>query len=181
MESGSHPTWKAEAARQFELVYKELRQLAVRHMSREAPGRTLSPTALVSEAYLKLMNQQNCLWRSRSHFVALASRAMRQILIDAARRRNAARHFGIMVELDSAAIPAAPSLDLDQIIALDEALARLSLDSLNGPRQVQLLEMVWFGGMTLTDAAKELGVDRRTATRDSKYAKAWLAAHLGHA
>jgi RNA polymerase sigma factor (TIGR02999 family) len=148
-------------------------------MNREAAAGTFSPTALVSEVYLKLMNQDSdCKWRSRSHFVALASRAMRQVLIDAARRRKSARRAGIMVDIDSEEIPVAPTLDVDQIISLDRALERLSTDNPRGPRQVQLIEMVWFGGLTLAEAAEELGVDLSTVNRDSNYAKAWLAHHL---
>jgi RNA polymerase sigma factor (TIGR02999 family) len=182
LDSTAQPNgWKPEAHRLFQLLYKELREVAARHMHREPAAGTFSPTVLVSEVYLKLMNQDSdCKWRSRSHFVALASRAMRQVLIDAARRRKAARRAGVMVDLDSEEIPVRPTLDVDQVIALDRALERLSSDNPRGPRQVQLIEMVWFGGLTIAEAAEELGVDRSTANRDSNYAKAWLAHHLTH-
>lgn len=103
---------------------------------------------------------------------------MRQVLIDAARRRKSARRAGIMVDLDSEEIPVTPTLDVDQVISLDQALERLSTDNPRGPRQVRLIEMVWFGGLTLAEAADELGVDLSTVNRDSNYAKAWLAHHL---
>ena len=164
--------WNAgdeEAGRRLiPLVYSELRRRAGGYLRRERPGHTLQPTALVHEAYLRLVGLQGP-WRSRSQFFGVASNLMRRILVDHARRRRAAKRDGVRVVFDEAVQPAAePELDL---VRLDEALSELSaLDA----RQGRLVELRYFGGLTLDEAAELLGVSLATVKRDWTLARAWL-------
>jgi RNA polymerase sigma factor (TIGR02999 family) len=153
------------------LVYEELRHRAEAQMRRERPEHTLQPTALVHEAYLKLVDQQGVRWNDRTHFFAVAARAMRQVLVDHARRRRTAKHGGgeVRLSLEDAAL-ATPAKSLD-LLALDDALVRLAaLDD----RQSRLVELRVFGGLTIEESARVLGCSHATVSRDWKHAEAWL-------
>jgi RNA polymerase sigma factor (TIGR02999 family) len=157
-------------------LYDELHRIAHRHLLDERDGHTLSTTALVHEAYLRLVDAPNVPSDNRAVFLATASNAMRRILVDHARARNAHKRGGgaRRVELtDGMAVSADSS---DTIIALDDAMARLGTLS---PRLVQLVECRFFGGMTEEETASALGVNVRTVRRDWRKAKGWLAAELG--
>lgn len=157
------------------LVYERLRQLA-RQRLRSDPGATLDPTGLVHEAYLKLADAPRANLRDRSHFLALASRVMRNLLADHARARRAAKRGGGSTPL--ALIEEAawmPDDDLDAVTALDEALVRLeALDA----RQSRLLEQRYFGGLSLEETAEALGVSLATVKRELRSARAWLATEM---
>jgi RNA polymerase sigma factor (TIGR02999 family) len=158
------------------LVYEEFRAVARRYMRRERPDHTLQPTALVHEAYLRLMHGYSADWQSRAHFFAAASTVMRRILVDHARQRAAAKRPGgkQRVELDDLMASASPRIE--QLLILDEALDRLAgWDR----RQARLVEMLYFGGLTEIEAAEALGVSVRTVKRDWSAARAWLQAQLG--
>jgi RNA polymerase sigma factor (TIGR02999 family) len=164
-----------EAARQLlPLVYGELKRLAAQRLKREAPGQTLQATALVHEAYLRLVGPDGSggsEWNGRAHFFAAAAEAMRRILIDNARRRAAEKHGGgrERVDLDDVVTPAkAPG---DDLIALDEALTKLERE--DGPKAA-LVKLHYFGGLSLEEAAAALGISRATAYRHWTYARAWL-------
>jgi RNA polymerase sigma factor (TIGR02999 family) len=152
-------------------VYQELRRLAAQKLSQESPGQTLQATALVHEAYIRLVGTEGQNWRSRGHFFSATAEAMRRILIENARRKRRRKHGGDRqrVDLDDADITIeGPSTDL---IALDEALAKLADED----RVVaDLVKMRYFAGLTLGQAAEILGVSRRTADRYWAYARAWL-------
>lgn len=152
------------------LVYEQLRRIARRHLRQERPDHTLQSTALVHEAYLKLMNQAPAEVENRAHFLAVASQLMRQILVDHARRHRAAkRGGGLKLELqDAMAVENARNVDL---IALDRALNELaSLD----PQQSRIVEMRFFGGLSIEDTADVIGVSRTTVKREWATARAWL-------
>ena len=157
------------------LVYDELRRVAHRQLGRERAGHTLSTTALVHEAYLRLVDQTRARWVDRAHFFAVAAGVMRRILVDYARRFRAAKRGGDAqrVDLDLAEV----SLDerSEMVINLDEALGRLA--ELN-PRLSQVVEYRFFGGMTEEETAEALGVTDRTVRRDWIKAKAWLSREL---
>ncbi|GJG85770.1 extracytoplasmic sigma factor ECF [Gemmatimonadetes bacterium T265] len=164
----------------FALVYEELRRLA--HWVRRArAGATLSSTALVHEAYLKLVPGGAVEWRSRAHFFAVAARAMRQVLVDAARQRLAAkRNADLLVTLDDHAIAGAVAAPLrpERLVALDEALDRLAAAD---PRQARVIEYRFFAGLSVEETAAVLGVSAPTVKRDWRVARAWIAAQLGDA
>ena len=161
------------------LVYDELHALARRHIAREAEGHTLQPTALVNEAYLRLVDQRKAGWRSRSHFLGLAARAMRRILVDHARRRRAAKRGGgahrisldEAVELEPREWPA-PGVDLIALDAALEGLARLD------ERQGRIVELRFFGGLSVRETAGVLGISPATVKRDWSMARAWLYREL---
>lgn len=150
------------------LVYEDLRRVAHRQLDREGGGHTLQTTALIHEAYLKLAAGGAMSATSRAHFLAIAARAMRQVLVDYARRRKAAKRGGgvISVTLGDQAHPADTSAD--DLLALDDALKQLD------PRQRQVIECRFFGGMEEKDIAQVLGVSERTVRRDWVKARAWL-------
>ncbi len=153
------------------LVYEELRRLASRKMSREKPGQTLQATALVHEAYIRLVGSENQQWIGRTHFFAAAAEAMRRILIENARRKQRQKHGGGQhrVGLDDADIAIEePSTNL---IALDEALTKLAEED---KTVADLVKLRYFAGLTLSQAAEIIGVSRRTADRYWAYARAWL-------
>jgi RNA polymerase sigma factor (TIGR02999 family) len=151
------------------LVYDELRKLAVARMAAENPGHTLDATALVHEAYLRLTRIQS--FESRSHFLRAAAEAMRRILVDHARARNAAkRGAGRRIELDSKLL-SAPAPD-ESLEALNESLSRLALEH---PKLAELVQLRFFAGLTLSQAAEILGVSDRTIDAWWAYARAWLA------
>jgi RNA polymerase sigma factor (TIGR02999 family) len=159
------------------LVYAELRQLAAQRLSQEKPGQTLQATALVHEAYLRLVDAaQEPHWDGRGHFFAAAAEAMRRILIDQARRKQRPKHGGDRkrVDLNEGLSLEALAADHD-LLALDEALARLTLEE---PAKAELVKLHFFAGLPLEEAGKILGVSHRTAKRHWAYARAWLYAAI---
>ena len=152
------------------LVYDELRRLAGRYMRRESPGHTLQTSAVVNEAYLRLVNQKSVQWQNRAHFFGIAAQLMRRILVDHARSRSRAKRGGgaQMVSLvEQAVIPS----EVEEVIALDDALKNLAeMD----PRKSQIVEMKFFGGLTTEEVAEVLKVTPRTVERELRKAKAWL-------
>lgn len=157
------------------VVYGELRALASRYMSLERPGHTLQPTALVHEAFMKLVDQRRVKWSGRAHFFGIAAQAMRRILVDYARRRKAERRGGggrDLTLLDDQAQTLADPLSL---LALDDALLELAeVDA----RAARTVELRFFGGLSVDEAAEVLGVSAPTVKRDWRYAKAWLYRRL---
>ena len=155
----------------FPLVYAELRRIAAREMRREKPGRTLQTTALVHEAYLRLLKDASLSFENRAHFLGIAARAMREILIEHARARSARKRGGGAVRLtvDDLVAPApAPAID---VLALDEALQRLArLDE----RHARVVELRYFGGLSVEETASALGVSPATVKRAWTLARAWL-------
>ncbi|MCM3872495.1 MAG: sigma-70 family RNA polymerase sigma factor [Pyrinomonadaceae bacterium] len=158
------------------LVYEELRRLAHLYMRREKPGHTLQTSALVNEAYVRLVDQNNIQWESRAHFFGIAARLMRQILVDQARRRNAKRGGGaIRVSLNEATIVAHEQSA--SVMALDDALKRLEeID----PRKSRIVELRFFGGMSIEETAATLGVSPGTVMRDWTFIRAWLRKEMEH-
>ncbi|MBA3296785.1 MAG: sigma-70 family RNA polymerase sigma factor [Acidobacteria bacterium] len=157
------------------LVYKELRRLAAGYIRREKPGQTLQPTALVHEAYLRLMKDRPDRWQNRAHFCAIAAHSMRQILIERARARGAVKRGGggPRVTLDEALVAGEDrSIDL---LALDEALERLAAMD---PDQARLVELRFFGGLTVDETAEAMDISPATVKRHWTVAKAWLAREL---
>ncbi len=152
-------------------VYAALRRLADQHLGRERAGHTLSPTALVHEAYLRLVDQDRVDWRDRAHFHAVAARVMRRVLIDHARRRLADKRWGGQVRVTLTEAVAGAVVSPEAMIELDSALERLGELS---PRQRQVVEMRFFGGMTHEEVAEVLGVSVPTVRRDWRLAQAWL-------
>ncbi|MFI5095007.1 MAG: sigma-70 family RNA polymerase sigma factor [Candidatus Acidiferrales bacterium] len=151
------------------LVYRELRHLAASYLRKERLGHTLQPTALVHEAYVRLVDQSNPTWQSRSHFFGVAARLMRQILVDHARRKRAGKRAGIKVPLDEAvSFQQGRSRDL---IALDSGLH--ALEKLD-PRKCKAVELRYFGGLSMDEIAKALEVSTITVRRDLRMAEAWL-------
>ncbi len=153
------------------LVYKELRRLAAHYMRGERPGHTLQTLALVNEAYLRLAAHEEIQWQDRAHFFGVAAQAMRRILVDHARRRGNLKHGGSAprIALDEALIVSAERVA--EVVALDDALARLAAVD---PRKSQLVELRFFGGLSIEETAEVLGVSPGTVMRDWTFAKAWL-------
>lgn len=161
------------SGRVVELLYEQLRQIAARRMRSERDAHTLTPTALVHEAYLRLGGESSQGYESRNHFLALASQAMRRVLVDHARARLAhKRNGGVRTEMPQD-IP--DTRDDASTLALNEALDELARLS---SRQAQVIEMRYFGGLTESDVADVLGVTRRTINRDWQMARAWLHARM---
>jgi RNA polymerase sigma factor (TIGR02999 family) len=154
------------------LVYGELRKLAASKMARESPHQTLQPTALVHEAWVRLVGNANPKFHGRAHFFAAAAEAMRRILIDKARRKRALRHGGDQqrVEMEDVLEIAAPNDD-DELLAVNEALDKLALQD---KVEAELVKLRYFVGMTLEEAAAVLGVSARTADNYWAHARAWL-------
>jgi RNA polymerase sigma factor (TIGR02999 family) len=158
------------------LVYEELRLLAAQKMSQEPPGHTLQATALVHEAYLRLVEAKDQNWNSRGHFFKAAAEAMRRILVDNARRKKSLRAGGEHqhIDIDQAdlwTLTLPDERSSDDLLALDEALEKLSKTD---PRNAELVKLRYFAGLSLDQVAKIEGVSRRTATRWWTYARAWL-------
>jgi len=153
------------------LVYEELHRLARRHIGRERPGHTLQTSALVNEAYLRLVDQRNAHWQNRAHFFSIASRLMRRILVDHARSRHFAKRGGGLrrVSLDEAAVVSQNRAA--DLIALDDALTNLAAID---PRKCQVVELRFFGGLSVEEIATVVGVSPVTVMRDWSTAKAWL-------
>lgn len=161
----------------FRLIYDELKRTARRLMKRERPDHTLQATALVNEAYLKLTAMREQSWKNREHFLAIAAKVMRQILVDHARAKAADRRGGRGKKVDLEHVFASPGTTeyLDTILAVHEALVTLSeLD----PRQSQIVELAHFGGLSQDEIAQILNVNVRTVKRDWSVAKAWLHKEL---
>jgi RNA polymerase sigma factor (TIGR02999 family) len=162
----------AAAGQLLPLVYEELRRLAAQRLSQEKAGQTLQATALVHEAYLRLVGgDQADHWNGRGHFFAAAAEAMRRILVEAARRKGAERHGGGWARHELIDADLAVDTSGDDLFAVDEALTRLAAAD---PRAARLVELRFFLGMTLEEAAAHLGIQERTAYRDWAYARAWL-------
>ena len=163
------------------IVYEQLHRMARGYVRRERPGHTLQPTALVNEAFLRLVETRDLEWADRTHFFAVCARAMRRILVDAARSRAALKRGGQVervahasaIDLDQLA---APDTQMSaQICALDEALNALALID---PRRAQVIELRFFGGLTVEETGQVLQVSPQTVMRDWKLARAWLAREL---
>lgn len=165
------------ASQLLPLVYDELRRLAAQKLAHENAGQTLQPTALVHEAYLRLVGEENVsgIWEGRGHFFAAAAEAMRRILVESARRKNRQKRGGghIRQPLDPDQV-AAPEVSED-LLALDEALTQLAASE---PRIAQLVQLRYFGGLTIKQAAEALDISTRTADADWAYARSWLLAAI---
>jgi RNA polymerase sigma factor (TIGR02999 family) len=158
------------------LVQQELHRLAARQMAGERPGHVLQPTALVNEAYVRLVNRHNVKWQNRAHFFGVAARMMRRILVDAARARGRAKRGGDAVQISLADVPDVAVPPTQDLVALDDALK--TLETLD-PRQSQVVELRFFGGLGLEEAAEALHVSVGTVRRDWSLAQAWLYRELG--
>ena len=168
---------ESAASELFPIVYEELRRLARRYMSHERPEHTLQTTALIHEAYLRLVDQKRTQWQNRAQFFAVAAQMMRRILVDYARRRAYQKRGGASVNvfLEENAL-VAPERG-GEIVALDSALERLAaIDA----RKARVVELRYFGGLETQEIADVLGISAVTVTRDWKMAKAWLRQELGH-
>jgi RNA polymerase sigma factor (TIGR02999 family) len=160
------------AAQLLPIVYEELRRLAAQRLANEAPGQTLQPTALVHEAYLRLVGSgAGPAWDSRGHFFAAAAEAMRRILINRARDKHRAKRGGAMNRIDLDRITVADSTVDEDLLALDATLEKLAAED---PRCAELVKLRFFAGLTLEETAAAMGLARRTADRYWAYARAWL-------
>jgi RNA polymerase sigma factor (TIGR02999 family) len=158
------------------LVYEELRKLAAAKLANEKPGQTLQATALVHDAYLRLVDVEKAQhWNSRGHFFAAAAKAMRRILVDRARNKNRAKRGGQRRRVDLDAIEIALNTADDDLLDLDDALNKLTAEY---PECAELVSLRFFAGMSLSDAAVALGVSRRAAHRHWAFARAWLYQQL---
>jgi RNA polymerase sigma factor (TIGR02999 family) len=154
------------------LVYDELRKLATERMAQERPGQTLQATALVHEAYVRLVDVGTAQhWNSRGHFFAAAAEAMRRILVEGARRKHSLKRGSGRQRLDLDEVASYAEEPADEILALDEALTRLALED---PKKADVVKLRYFGGLSVQEAADVLGISRATADRYWAYAKAWL-------
>src|SRR4051812_41392059 len=159
------------AERLLPLVYDELRKLAARRLAREKTGQSLQATALVHEAYLRLVGGEDPGWSGRSHFFAAAAEAMRRILVERARRRSRLRHGGGGRRLSLDGVDVAGDAPAEDLLALDEALGRFATED---PVAARLVELRYFVGLTVPEAAEVLGMPLRTAERTWTYARTWL-------
>jgi RNA polymerase sigma factor (TIGR02999 family) len=153
------------------LVYEELRKLAAHKMANEKAGQTLQPTALVHEAWMRLVGNENPNFENRAHFFAAAAEAMRRILIDSARRKRALRHGGGLARVDFEQVQLASSRDDDQLLDVNEALDKLAAQHRIA---AELVKLRYFVGMTLEESAQVLGISARTADNYWAHARAWL-------
>jgi RNA polymerase sigma factor (TIGR02999 family) len=161
------------------LVYDELRKLAKKRLARESPGQTLDATALVHEAYVRMVGTgDDRQYADQGHFFAVAAEAMRHILVDKARQKQRAKHGGRLRRIELGDAAPAPSSRAEELLALDDALSRLAIDD---PDAARLVELRYFAGLSVEDAASSLGISRATAYRHWTFARAWLLEHLaGH-
>ena len=167
MERGEGQT----AEQLLPLVYTELRRLAAHKMAGENPCQTLQPTALVHEAWLKLVGQQHRQWQNRTHFFAAAAEAMRQILTDNARRKLRARHGGGQQRVELEELAEAVASPDEHVLAVDEALEKLALLD---PQRAQVVKLRYFVGLTIPEVAEVMGISEPTAKRYWSFARAWL-------
>jgi len=159
------------AARLLPLVYAELRRLAKSRMAKIPPGQTLQPTALVHEAYVRLVGAQDSGWESRGHFFGAAARAMRDILVDQARRKASVKHGGDRRRVDADEMQLSIEPPSEDILALNEALECLERDD---PRKGQIVMLRYFAGLSREETAEALGLTVRTIDREWRYIKTWL-------
>lgn len=157
------------------LVYQELREVAGGIFRRESPGHTLQPTALVHEAFFKLVDQNRVEWKSRAQFFAVAAQVMRRLLIDHARARVMQKRGGHAIRVTLVDSPVEGDLDIEHLLALDDALGRLeALD----PQQAKVVELRYFAGMSVEETAEALGISTATVKREWAMARAWLLSEL---
>lgn len=159
------------AGRLLPLVYDELRQLAARKMARESGTQTLQPTALVHEAWLRLGGDEQATWENRTHFFCAAAEAMRRILIDRARSKQAKRHGGGQQRVDVDEVEIAAPIKHDELLAVNEVLDRFAA---HAPQKAELVKLRYFGGLGLKEAGQVLGISEPTAVRWWTYSKTWL-------
>jgi RNA polymerase sigma factor (TIGR02999 family) len=157
------------------LVYDELRKLAAQKLAQEKPGQTLQATALVHEAYLRLIGSDAPSWNSRGHFFAAAAEAMRRILIENARRKRTEKHGGELDRIELSGVDLPASTSSEDILAVDEALSKLAAED---PTKAELVKLRYFGGLSVEDAGRVLGISRATADRYWAYARVWLYSEL---
>ena len=158
------------------LVYEELRMLAARKMAAESAAQTLQPTALVHEAWLRLVRSPEQNWQNRAHFFRVAAECMRRILIDNARRKQQVRHGGGQQRVPLEQVDIMQDLDPERLLHINEALDRLAAQD---RVKAELVKLRFFGGLQNNEIAQVLGVSERTVERNWRFAKAWLAAELG--
>jgi len=171
-ESGAQ---KSDAAALLPAVYEELRRLAGYMMARKPPGQTLQATAVVHEAFLRLSRSENRLWDSPGHFYSAAAEAMRRILIEQARRKGALRRGGGRLRLSLDEVQLASETPPESLLALDEALEKLVAED---PEKAELVKLRFFGGVSVEEAGRLLGMSERTVKRHWAFARAWLYQEL---
>jgi RNA polymerase sigma factor (TIGR02999 family) len=165
--------WQDASAREqlFAAIYPELKRVAAIRMQGESPGHTLQPTALVSEVYLQLVKQHSVTWQNRAHFLAIASEAMRRILVDQARARHAEKRGSGAIVISLSGIDAGDEGEFVEVLAIDDLLQRLAQKD---PRAARVVQLRYFGGLTYEEIAEILNINARTAKRDWQLARAWL-------
>ena len=176
--SGTGEVDRATAEELFPVIYDELRRMAKGYMSRETPGHTLQPTALVHEAYLKLVDQTRADWKGKTHFFAVGAKVMRRLLVDHARERGAQKRGAgwRSVTLSEAFVPlGGEALDPEQLLDLNSALDQLAVID---EREARVVTLRFFGGLTVDQVAEVLGVSKRTIEYDWRHAQAWLRLRL---
>ena len=175
-------TWRAgdpaAVAQLMPLVYEELRRLARNYLRRERPDHTLQATALVHEAYLRLIDADAVSWQNRAHFYGIAAKLMRRILVDHARARNASKRGGLVEKISLDEARDLPPVAANDLVALDGALQDLTK---NYPRKGQVVELKFFGGLEAKEIAEVLQVSEKTVLRDWQFAKLWLCRELSGA
>jgi RNA polymerase sigma factor (TIGR02999 family) len=161
----------AAAEQLLPLVYEELRRLAAQRMSQEAPGQTLQATALVHEAFMRLVGPKDPKWQNRGHFFAAAAEAMRRILINRARDKQRQKRGGDRKRIDLKQLATATDAMDEDLLELDEALEQMAVDD---PQCAELVKLRFFAGLTADEASQAMGISRRTADRYWAFARAWL-------
>ncbi len=169
---------RAALDRLLPLIERELHRIARHYMRRESPGHTLQTTALVNEAYFRLVDQKSVRWQNRAHFFAIAAKIMRRILLNYARDRQRDKRGGQAVQVSLSEVAVAAEEKSAELIALDEALVRLAATD---ERKCRVVELRYFGGLSVEETAEVLGVSAVTVARDWKMAKAWLAREIRNA